>query len=402
MQYRYRAYGPRGRLESGTVEAPGREAALARLRSRGLLVERLVPVAGLKIRWNVDLGGPKLNLRQQALFFGQLAMLLEGGLPLLQALQLLAGISRGPLATVLRQMAAQVEGGEPLSRAMAARGQLFPRVAVQIVTVSELAGQLDSGLKLLAAQFDAEDQLQRKFKSAMVYPVIVLVMALGLAAFMTMFIIPNFAEMFADLGAELPWQTRALLAVAGFLTGNWHLLLGSAGAGALLFGYAVRRSEGLRVLVAQLKLRLPVFGQLYWNRESARYCRTLGSMFKSGVPVLEATRAAAELVENAALAARLAWVPSAITEGASLGQAIRQSGALPVILTELLVVGEVIGRTDQALEHIANLADADVKQTLDRLTAILEPVLILILGAIVLSVVVPLLLPMFDLYRNIR
>lgn len=402
MLYRYRAFGPGGATVTGEVEARERAGALRKLGSQGLLVDSLRPALRLGINWRMDLGSPKLTLRQQSNFFRLLAMLLDGGVPILQALQVLAGNSRGATQLVLQRIGREVADGQPLSWAVSAQPGVFPRIAIHIIGVSELAGQLDSGLQLLAEQFDSEDEMRRKFKSALIYPAVVLVMALALAAFMTLFIVPSFSDMFKDLGAELPWQTQALLSLSDFVGDNWYMIVALIGTGIGGFSYGKRRYQAFRLRVDQALLKLPVFGELVRNRETARYTRTLGTMIKSGVAVMTATQAAADLLENSFLSDRLAGVAEAIANGATLGQAVRSSAALPPLLAELLVIGELIGKTDTTLFHIAWVADADVKQTLDRLTSILEPVLILLLGGIVLCVVIPLLLPMFDLYSKIK
>lgn len=402
MLYRYRAFAAGGQLVTGEIDAAGRNVAHSKLRGQGYLVEWVRPAAAFKLDLKMELGSPKLNLRELSIFFSQLSMLITGGVPVLQSLQVLQSASRGPLARVLKGMVSEVDTGQSLSRAMAAQRTVFPRVAVHVIGVSELAGELDQGLKLLSDQFDAEDQLQRKFKSAMVYPTVVLVMAFSLALFMTTFIVPQYAGMFSDLGSELPTPTQILLAVSGFLTHYWYLAIGLPVAGVVGGMMGVRRSESFRLLVHKLMLKVWVFGGLIRNRETARYTRTLGTMMKSGVPILAGAQTAAELVENTAMANALAAVPDAIANGATLGRAVKDSGALPPIMSELLLIGEIIGNTDTTLKHISDFTESDVKQTVERLTSILEPVLILLLGGIVLSIVVPLLLPMFDLYTKIK
>lgn len=402
MRYRYKAYAAGGKLEMGEVDAPARTVAVAKLRSQGLLVEsiRLAPV--IKLNWNAELGRPKLNLRALSILFNQLAMLITGGVPVLQALQVLGNNTRGPMGTVLRGMVKEVESGQPLSKAMAAQGEVFPRVAVHVVSVSELAGELDEGLKLLAEQLDAEDQIARKFKSALIYPSIVIFMAFSLAVFMTLFIVPRYSDMFRQLGAELPEPTQILLAVSDFVQSYWLLVVGLPVLGTVSSLLAMRRSEAYRIWVHRWLLKVAVFGNLIRNRETARYTRTLGTMMKSGVPVLSAAQASADLVENGYMATQLNQVPAAIANGATLGKAIKEAAVLPSIMAELIVVGEVIGNVDTTLKHVADFSDADVKQTVERLTAILEPFLIILMGLIVLAVVVPLLLPMFDIYSKIR
>lgn len=402
MIYRYRAYGQGGQAVSGEVESPSRAVAMNKLRGQGLLVDSLWPAPSLKISLQMNLTAPKLTLRQQAVFFHQLAMLVDGGVPLLQSLQVLLNSSPRTVRPIIERMIRTVESGQPLSRALSAQRGLFPRVATHVTGVAEMAGELGRGLQLLAEQFDAEDQLQRKYIAALTYPAVVLVMALLLAGLMVTFIVPQYATMFQELGAELPWQTRALLAVSDFVGRYWYAVLLLVPGRLAGFRFALGRSEELQLLVHRLLLRVPVFGPLQRDREAARYTRTLGTLLKSGVPVVSAAQAAAELVENAALANRLAAVPEAIVGGSTLARAIKETGAIPAIMAELLVVGEMIGNSTGTLHQVASLLDGEVRQTVERLSSILEPVLIVILGGIVLSVVLPLMLPMFELYRHIK
>lgn len=402
MLYRYRAWGPGGSLVTGQLEAAARTVALKKLQDQGLLVEDLSASMNWNMELNLDLSSNKLGLRQVSLLFAQLAMMIKGGVPVLQALQVLSGYYKGKPAKTLQKMAADVENGQTLGQALVAFRASIPRVALHVVSVSELAGELDKGLVLLSRQFDAEDQIKRKVKSALLYPIVVLCMTFGLAAFMIGFIVPQYAGMFADLGADLPRETRILMAVSGFVQKRFvWILLGLGGAiGGFMF--AMTRSDSFRLKVHGLLLRVPVLGPLIRNRESARYCRVLSTMLKSGVPVLSAAQTGADAVGNAHLADRLATVGEQISMGATIGHAIKSTGVLPPIMAELLAVGEMIGETDNSLDQIATFCEADVNQTVDRLTSILEPVLILTLGAIVLSVVYPLLIPMFEIYGKIQ
>jgi|GEM_PF-6672519 len=205
MLYRYRAWGPSGQVVNGQLEASARSVALRKLQDQGFLVERI----SSSFNWNVslDLSSNRLGLRQVSLLFSQLAMMIRGGVPVLQCLQVLAGHYKGRPASTLRQMAREVEMGHTLSQALVAFRSSIPRVALHVIGVPELAGELDTGLNLLSKQFAAEDAIRRKVQSALIYPVVVLSMTLGLAGFMVGFIVPQYATMFADLGSELPPET---------------------------------------------------------------------------------------------------------------------------------------------------------------------------------------------------
>lgn len=401
MIYRYRAWAPGGELVTGEMEASARSVAERKLQEQGYLIESLTAGINWKLDVKLDFSSNKLGLRQISMLFNQLSMMIKGGVPVLQCLQVLAGHYKGKPAQTLAKMAIDVEHGQTLSQALVAFRSSIPRVALHVISVSELAGELEKGLSLLAKQFDSEDQIRRKVMSALMYPVVVLLMTFGLAAFMIGFIVPQYSGMFADLGSELPVETRILLGVSGFVQKYFFLILVFLVLFAFGFVYAMNRSESFRLNVHAAMLKVPVVGPLIRNRESARYCRVLSTMLKSGVPVLTAAQTGADSVQNAALADRLVGVGEQISMGSSIGQSIKASGVLPPIMAELLAVGEMIGETDTSLEQVATFCEADVNQTVDRLTSILEPVLILTLGAIVLSVVYPLLLPMFDIYGKL-
>lgn len=402
MLYRYTGYRAGGERCQGEIEAPAWSAAVTGLKATGILVESVTPVLRLPAAAGLLRRDGRLPLRLLVVLFNQLRMLLRGGVPLLQGLQILAGNARGHLRAVLGRLAREVENGRTLGQAMAASRGAFPPAAVHVVAASEFAGRLESGLELLAGQLEREDQLQRKIRSVLVYPAAVLLMTAGLAAFMLTVILPRYAELFAGLGSELPAATRTLLAVAaGVRSHGLMLAAGAAGAG-LGAHLAVRRVEGLRLALHRAVLHVAVAGPLIRAREAARYTRLLATMLGSGVPVLAAVAAAARGVQNAALANRLAAVEGAISRGLTPGQAIRQTGLLTPIMAELLTVGEMVGNTDGTLLQIAAFCEEDVNQTVQRLTALLEPVLVACLGGVVLAVVYPTLLPLFDIYTKMR
>lgn len=402
MLYRYTGYGAGGERRQGEIEAPTQSIAAAGLKAQGILLESIAPALTLRPDLSRFRRGGRQPLRTLSVFLTQLRMLLRGGVPLLQSLQVLAGAARGHLRETVQRMARQVENGNTLGQAMAGNRTVFPRVAVHVVGISEHAGQLEKGLELLARQFDAEDQVRRKIKSALLYPAAVLFMTTGLAVFMLTVIVPKFAELFAGLGSELPRATQNLMAVADLLRHHGLTVAAGAVGAGLGAALAVNRIEALRVALHRAVLGLYVVGPLARVRECGRYARMLATMLQSGVPVVSAVQAAAEGVQNAYLAQQLGAVQDAVSQGQSLGQAIRQAGVLPPIMTELLAVGEMVGSADATLLQIATFCEEDVNQTVQRLTALLEPVLILTLGGVVLSVVYPTLLPLFDIYTKMK
>lgn len=400
MRWRYRAWTADGQAKTGEVEAVTRQLARERLRGQGLMIEELRPSAG-QLSSLQKLLHPRISLRQLALFCSQVAMLLEGGVPLLQALQAMSAMVRAPFGKVLTRVAEAVEQGQPLSKALSRERGVFPRLVIQIVGTAELSGMVPEALSLLGKQFEREHQIRRKVRGALIYPTIVLTMAFGLMIFMLGWVVPQYAGMFRDLGAELPWVTRSLMVLADFVRAHVVWILGLAAGLFWLPRAAARRSQAVRLHLHRLVLRIPVIGALIRMREVSRYCRSLATSLKAGVAVLTAAEASADVLENDAIALPLQQVPGKMQQGESLTVALRSAGVLPPLLLELLAVGELVGHTDETLFRIADVSEGDVNESVDQLMATMEPVLVIFLGGIILMTLIPLLLPMFDIYTKI-
>lgn len=400
MQFNYKGWDGAGRPIAGTVEAASREEAVGQLAAGGVLIAELKPQ--LKINWNVELTGPtKPNLRELAAFCSQLSMLLGSGVAVLQALRVLASQGRrGALGRILTSAANDVETGASLSQALYKQRKLLPWVLIQVVTVAELSGSLDMGLRLLGRQFEQEDFLRRRVRSAMTYPVVVLAAALAVVSFMVTFVVPRYAGLFSQLDAQLPASTLFVLGLSDFVRNQWYLLLlyvfMLAGGIWVLF-----RFESVRFRWSWLLLKLPVLGEILLKRELARLTRTLATLMNAGVPILNAL----EVVEGATgslwLASRLRLIIEDVRVGGALANALKRHRLLPGMFQEMVSVGEVIGDVDGMLNRVGDTCESDVNLIVDRLTSILEPVLVVVLGAAVVSVIVPIILPMFEIYEHL-
>ncbi len=400
MQFNYKGWDGAGRPIAGTVEAASREEAVGQLAAGGVLIAELKPQ--LKINWNVELTGPtKPNLRELAAFCSQLSMLLGSGVAVLQALRVLASQGRrGALGRILTSAANDVETGASLSQALYKQRKLLPWVLIQVVTVAELSGSLDMGLRLLGRQFEQEDFLRRRVRSAMTYPVVVLAAALAVVSFMVTFVVPRYAGLFSQLDAQLPASTLFVLGLSDFVRNQWYLLLlyvfMLAGGIWVLF-----RFESVRFRWSWVLLKLPVLGEILLKRELARLTRTLATLMNAGVPILNAL----EVVEGATgslwLASRLRLIIEDVRVGGALANALKRHRLLPGMFQEMVSVGEVIGDVDGMLNRVGDTCESDVNLIVDRLTSILEPVLVVVLGAAVVSVIVPIILPMFEIYEHL-
>jgi len=398
--FNYKGWDGAGRPTAGSVEAASREEAVGQLTAGGVLIAELKPQ--VKISFNMELTGPsKPNLRELAAFCSQLSLLLASGVAVLQALRVLASQGRkGALGRILGAVANQVEAGSSLSQALWKQRKALPWVLIQVVTVAELSGSLDVGLRLLGRQFEQEDLLRRRVRSAMTYPVVVVVAAIAVVSFMVTFVVPRYAGLFSQLDAQLPASTLAVLRLSDFIRNQWYLLI--VFIIAMIGGvWVLFRFESVRYQWSRLTLRLPVAGDILLKRELARLTRTLATLMHAGVPILNALEVVEGATSNLWLASKLRVVMEEVRVGGALAGALRRHNLLPGMFMEMVAVGEVIGDVDGMLNRVGDTCESDVNLIVDRLTSILEPVLVIVLGAAVVSIIIPIILPMFDIYEHL-
>jgi len=405
MLFRYKARDNTGKTLEGRIEAQDRSGALAALQQQNLFVVSLVEGGGLRLNLNseIRLGGrgrPKAG--ELALFCSQFATLLSAGVPVLQALAVLRRQMQGKrLGDILEAVVRSLEGGSSLSQAMGEHKRDLPPVMVYITAVAEVSGSLDDSYALLAKQFEQEDHFGRKVKSALAYPSVVMFVAMVVVVFMLTFVLPTYAGMFSQMGAKLPASTKFMLDLGDFLKNRWYLAL----AGMILVVLVVRqalRLPGVRAALQRLTLKLPLWGQLTYRRELTNLCRTLGTMLKSGVPLLAALRTVQDAVAFMPFREALSDVQERVQEGEMFGQALHRQPVFDKISVEIVSLGEEVGSMDAMLFRIAELSEKDVNTMLERLTSMLEPALTVLLGGIIVSIIVPMLLPMFDILGQIK
>lgn len=396
--YSYRAWDTAGTPVSG-VMAGANEAEVADvLRARGLVVGRIEVNKDLDLAgaWRRYQEGRPLPMEDLALFSRQLATMIGAGVPILQALRVIANQTRGRrLGRALAEVADGVEAGESLTEAFTAAGNAFPPLLLNMVAVGEAGGVLEEALLRLAELYEREHAISQKTRSAMIYPAVVLGVAAMVATFLVTVVLPRFAELFAEQGAVLPWPTRLLLGVAAVVRGYWYLLLAAGLLGA--FGvYRLRRRPEWAERWDPWLLRMPVLGSLRLKRAMGLFARTLATLLRTGVPILPALSVVARGLNNQALERPLQAAQQAVREGRSLLGPLRQSPFYPAMLLELMAVGEETGNLDGMLVKAADFYDREVTTMVERLTALLEPLLVLFLGAVVGFIVLAMVLPMFD------
>jgi len=396
--FSYRGRGARG-LTTGEVEAPDRMAAVGELRNRAILVTKIEEKVGGKTV--VKLGG-KVNDREMAIFTRQFSTMIDAGLPLVQCLNILADQSESKtLRAVTANVARQVEAGATLAESLRRHPRIFDDLFTNLVQVGEAGGILDVVLQRLSVYIEKAAALKRKVKAAMVYPSTIIGVAFLIVIFMLTFVIPTFATMFKNLGADLPLPTQIVLWMSDFVRGYIiFIILGVMGAVYLLRRYY--KTENGKSTIDALLLKLPVFGTLIRKVAVARFTRTFGTLVSSGVPILEGLRITARTAGNKVVERAVMQCRAAVTAGKTLAEPLKSSGVFPPMVTQMIAVGEQTGALDAMLNKIADFYDDEVDTAVGALTALLEPLMIVILGVIIGGLVVAMYLPIFRLVTLIK
>ncbi len=403
MTYSYQARNVEGAAVSGAMVADSTEAVVARLRARALYVTWIGESTSLRARAERFRSERGPGREPLATFFRAFATLLGAAMPIQRALAIAIERCSDPrLAEALRAIGAEVEAGHSLASAMRTRPRDFNELHVALVEAGEAGGILDSVLERLSTILERDRAMRKGLAAALAYPAIVLATALGLVLFLVTAIVPTFSALFAQLGVDLPEPTRILLAAGGFL-GNPAVALVSAACGTAAILAAVRYSRSLPgAMLERFLLRLPIVGPLRCWAIVARVARTLGSLLHSGVDILRAFEVAAPVSGSTIFAEALLDVRTALRDGESVANRMQRSGLFDPFVIGLVRVGEETGTLDAMFLKIAEYYEVDVDAGLATLGATLEPVLIVVIGAIVGAITASVFIPLYSVIGRIR
>ncbi len=395
--YEYKGKTLAGALVQGELTAGSREELERVLRQNRILVSSIrKKPAELKIK--IGTGIKKVDISR---FTRQFATMIGAGLPMVQCLEILATqMESKELCHIISQVKESVQGGSTLAEALGRHPKVFDHLYVNMVEAGEMGGALDTILVRLAVYREKADALVRKVKGAMVYPTVVAVVAIGVTIAMLTFIVPVFAKMFSGLGAELPKPTQIVLGISHFLKGYFLYLVLGTFAFTAGFIYWVRTESGRAMFDAGL-LKAPVFGNLVRKSSVARFTRTLGTLISSGVSILDALEITAKTAGNVVIAKAIRKSVLSIAEGDTITAPLKETGVFPPMVTQMISVGEKTGGLDEMLNKIADFYDEEVDQAVSALTSLIEPVIIVFMGAIIGGILIAMYLPMFDIIGKI-
>ncbi len=402
-QYTYVARNRLGRMDKGALEAPNPEEAVSILQGRDLIViscnesRAKTPTLGGRRgyhRWitNSDL----------VTFARSLAAMTEAGLPLLRSMEVLEEQTRSRrLSTAIGDMVRDIRGGSTFRDAMSRHPKVFSPFWVSLVETGEASGQLSKALEQIAVFLDKAGSVQRKVITALIYPSILIVMAVGAILIFTLKIIPTFASLYASMGGTLPGLTRATLAVSNFMR-HYFLLVVVSGSAIwfLLLGYL--KTETGRWQFDRLKLRLPIFGTLFQAISTERFAANLGTLLKAGVPILHALEIVITTCGNKVIGSVLENVRTSVREGRPLAEPLTRTDVFPGMVAQMISVGEQTGKLPSMLDEIARFYTEQVSTALERMTSLLEPILLITMAVVIGGLLISMYLPMFSLSENLR
>lgn len=401
-EYLVKARSRSGRLVESRMKALSEADALSRVRQQGM-TPIAVEVAGKGLRREVSLGKGRVKTKDLAIFSRQFATMLSSGLPILRCLAILADQTQSPrLRDLLTELREQVEKGESLSEALAHHKE-FPPLMTSMVRAGEVGGFLDSTMVEIADSLEAEVRLRGRIKSALTYPVAVGVIAVVITTGMLVFVVPVFSELFSSFGGELPLPTQLLVNLSNlvknplFFAPVLGVLIGSA-----LWYRRNKSSPRVRAVVDPWKFRLPVFGALFQKVALARFTRNFSTLMHAGVPILGALDIVGETSGNVVITRAVASVKDSVRQGTGIARPLSEHPVFPDMVVQMIAVGEDTGALDEMLRKISDFYDQEVEATTEQLMALIEPIMIMVLGAIVGGMILAMYLPIFKIFELVK
>jgi type IV pilus assembly protein PilC len=398
--FTYKARDTSGKPKGGDIEAQDQQAAASMLMDRGLMVISIRASIGRKSGRKRRQG--KVKSQDLVVFTRQLATMMDAGLPLVQTLTALEEQTESPVfKPVLRNVTTRVEQGHSFSEALSEHPKVFTKLYVSMVEAGETGGLLAEILDRLASYLESTARLKKKVKSAMSYPVIVCFIALSIALFLIVKVIPIFAGIYKDFGAQLPTPTQILIDISDIIRAYFVLAIGAVAG--VIFGFVkFKQTKRGMAIWDRTKLRMPVFGKLVHKIAISRFSRTFAALLRSGVPILETLRIVGQSAGNTVVERAVEKTAASIERGDNLAVALGQHPIFPPMLVRMVSAGEQTGKVDVMLEKISDFYDEEIEATLSGLTSLIEPLLIVFLGVVVGTIVICMFLPIFKLNQIVQ
>ncbi|MDR5588680.1 type II secretion system F family protein [Clostridium aquiflavi] len=397
--FKYRAMNTDGEKIEGTHEADSKGEVIEFISSNGyypLMVEEIIKSKKIEFKFN-----NKIKFKDLSIFCRQFYTMLDAGVPILTCLDILTSqTTNKKLKETLKEVEEDVEKGGILSDAMRKHNEVFPNLLVSLVAAGEESGNLDSIMLRMANHYEKENKVNNKVKNAMIYPIILGLVAISAVIFILTYIMPTFTTMFTENGISLPWSTRFLLWLSGSLKENWFMILLAIIGIIIAIKYIFKTERGV-IAASKLKLKLPVIRRLNEMIIVSRFTRTLSTLLSSGLPLVQALDIVMSVIDNKIAQNAIIKVKEQVVRGETLNSSLKETGVFPQMLYSMIKIGEETGSLDEILNKTADFYDEELETTIQGTVALMEPALIVIMGLIIGFIIISIMIPMFDSYNQI-
>ncbi|MBD8015821.1 type II secretion system F family protein [Planococcus wigleyi] len=387
-------------IRTGIVTAGNRREAIIKLRDDGIKVIDMREIETTTLQKDITIGNP-VKRDQFIMFLRQFSTLMRAGVTIVDTIRILSQqVESKALAKTLAMVEDELRKGNTLSDSLAKHPKIFEPLTINLIKAGEMSGNIDESLERLANHYDKAYQTRQKVVSAMSYPAIVGVLAIGVVIFLLATIVPMFVDMFAGFGGELPLLTQIVMQLSDLTISYWYLIV--LAILALIFAYwLMKRSLQGRLVLDTMLLRMPIFGKIFKKSALARLTRTLSSLFTSSVPILQALTMVEKVVGNEVMSKVVLASRDSLERGGSLTEPMRDHWAFPPLIPHMISIGEQTGSLDHMLLKVAEFYEKEVDAETDRLKALIEPLMIVLLAALVGTIVLSIMLPMFEMFNNV-
>lgn len=392
-QYNYKAMDKNGKAKKGSIEAINLDKAKEKLKSEGLIVQDIKEQGAGKKG-----GGKKVKDKDLAVFCKQFSAVLNAGVTIISALEMMSEqLENKTLKRALQEAQSYVQKGGTLADAFKLNPKVFPPIMINMTAAGEMSGNLEICFDRLTTHFETANALHSKVKGAVTYPIVILIVVVAVVAVLLVGVIPQFSQMFDDLGSELPAATQMLVNLSNFLQHKWYILV--IIVAAIVFGLkAFDKTEPGSLMYAKIGIKFPLFGNLTIKSAAATFSRTMATLMASGISLIDAVEQVAKMINNRIIREALLDAKTQIAKGVPLSKPLRDCGIFPPMLPQMTKIGEETGNIEDMMDKVADYYEMEVNDATDALTAAMEPLIIVIMGVVVGGIVMAIYSPMLSMY----
>lgn len=389
-----------GKEKKGNLEAENREKAYNKLKNQGLIILSLNEAGALNKEISINIGG-KVKPRDLSVFCRQFVSMINAGVTIVDSLKMLADQTENKkLSKAIKQVQADIEKGESMADAMVKHDDVFPDIMVSMTAAGEASGKLDTSFTRMAEQFEKNNRIQAMIKKAMIYPVLLFIVAIAVVIIFLTKVIPSYTDMFEQMGTELPLITKMVVVASDFVKGNFIIIL--IIVVAVILGIRIfARTENGKEFFGMLAIKAPVFGKLTTKSACSTFARTLSTLLYSGLPMLDALEIVSRVLSNVLYKKALQHAKEEVAKGVPLSEPIETSGLFPPMVSHMTKIGEETGDVEDMLSRLADYYDEEVEMATQSLTAAMEPLIILVLAGIVAVLIGAIMSPMVKMYSDL-